>query len=259
MLRYKSLGSGSTGNATLVLAEHAGQATHLLIDCGLGIRQLDERLALAGVAASQLSGIFITHEHADHIGCARTLALRNRIPVWMSRGTHAALGAPDFDGLLQFASDGQAIELGALCLLPFTVPHDAREPLQLVCSAGPRRLAVVTDLGHASSHVMSQLMGCANLLLEFNHDSDLLAQSGYPPFLKQRIAGEHGHLSNAAAAAMVQVLQGQGLRQLTAAHLSRQNNRPELVQACLAALPGTDALAVQIAHESHGTPWLCAL
>lgn len=258
MLQFKSLGSGSTGNATLVKAHHPGGATHLLVDCGLGIKPLDERLALAGLSASELDGIFITHEHADHIGCARALALRERLPVWMSRGTHAALQSPDFDGLLHIASDGTAIDLNGLQLMPFTVPHDAREPLQLVCSHGAAKLGLVTDLGHCSAHVMQHLSGCTSALLEFNHDSDLLAQSAYPAFLRQRIGGAYGHLSNDAAAAMVQRLLAQGLQRLAAAHLSRQNNRPELVQQSLQTLPGITALEVHIADEIEGTPWLNA-
>src|SRR5665647_143914 len=123
MLRFKSLGSGSTGNATVVQARGEGGLTHLLIDCGLGIRQLDARLARAGMLAEQIDAIFITHEHADHIGCARQLALRERIPVWMSHGTYCAIGQPDFDGLLHIACDTVEIELGGIQVRPFTVPH----------------------------------------------------------------------------------------------------------------------------------------
>ena len=104
----------------------------------------------------------------------------------MSHGTHAALGSPDFDGLLHTAQDTQPIDIGALQLRPFTVPHDAREPLQLTCSDGARRLGVLTDLGHATAHVLAELAGCSALLLECNHDEDLLSASTYPPFLKKR-------------------------------------------------------------------------
>src|SRR5688500_18527633 len=149
MLRFKSLGSGSSGNATVVQARSGTQLTHLLIDCGLGIRQLDARLGQAGMLAEQIDALFITHEHADHIGCARQLALRERIPVWMSHGTYTALGEPDFEGLLRVACDDVDIEIGALALLPFTVPNDAREPLQLTCSGGESNLGVLTELGHA--------------------------------------------------------------------------------------------------------------
>ena len=138
MLRFKNLGSGSTGNATLVQA-HGIRRVQVLIDCGLALKLLSERLQQAGLDEQSLDAIFITHEHADHIGCARQFALRHRVPVWMSRGTYAALGSPDFDGLLRLAADGQAIDLGELELRPFTVPHDAREPLQLSCSVSVTR------------------------------------------------------------------------------------------------------------------------
>jgi len=206
--------------------------------------------------AEQIDAIFVTHEHGDHVGCARQLALRERIPVWMSRGTYAAMGEPDFEGLLHLACDGVAIEVGALLARPFTVPHDAREPLQLTCTDGAARLGVLTDLGHVTAHVMAELAGCATLLLECNHDPELLAASTYPPFLKQRVGGAYGHLANAAAGAIAQALQGSGLRQVVAAHLSEQNNRPELAQRALATALGCDASDVQVAHGRLGTAWI---
>lgn len=258
MIRFKSLGSGSSGNATVIQARGDARLTHLLIDCGLGIRQLDARLARAGMLAEQIDAIFITHEHADHIGCARQLALRERIPIWMSHGTYAAIGQPDFDGLLRIAGDGVAIELGGLQVRPFTVPHDAREPLQLTCSDGDQRLGVATDMGHASPHVLEQLAGCGTLLLECNHDPQLLAASTYPSFLKRRVGGDYGHLANSAAAAIAQALQPLGLRQVVAAHLSEQNNRPELARAALAAALGCEAAEIQVADGGTGCGWLSA-
>ncbi|MBE7942280.1 MULTISPECIES: MBL fold metallo-hydrolase [Ramlibacter] len=259
MLRFKSLGSGSSGNATVIQArEGQGPLTHLLVDCGLGIRQLGTRLGQAGLLPDQLDAIFITHEHADHIGCARQLALRERIPVWMSHGTWLALGEPDFDGLLHLAADGVAIELGSLRLRPFTVPHDAREPLQLACTDGATRLGVLTDLGHASAHVMQELAGCDTLLLECNHDPDLLAVSSYPPFLKRRIAGDWGHLANAAAAEIAAALRAHGLKQVVAAHLSEQNNRPDLAQAAMASALGCGPGDVPVADGPSGCGWITA-
>src|SRR5882724_11395110 len=230
MLRFKSLGSGSSGNATIVQARSGAKLTHLLVDCGLGIRDLDRRLGQAGMLAEQIDAIFITHEHGDHIGCARQLALRERIPIWMSQGTYAALDEPDFGGLLRIASDTAVFELGALQVKPFTVPHDAREPLQLTCTDGAARLGVLTDLGHATPHLLEQLAGCGTLLLECNHDPAMLAASAYPPFLKQRVGGAYGHLANGAAAAIAQAMKPGGLKQVVAAHLSEQNNRPDLAR-----------------------------
>ncbi len=255
MLRFKNLGSGSSGNATVVEAV-GGNPFRLLVDCGLGLKQLSWRLGEAGLADEDINAIFITHEHGDHIGCALRFALRHRIPVWMSKGTHEAIGAPDFSGLLRIARDGDAIDLGGLQVTPFTVPHDAREPLQLTCTDGSAKLGVLTDLGHATAHLLAHLAGCNALLLECNHDIELLAQSAYPVFLKRRVGGMHGHLSNAAAGEIVQALHHAGLRHLVAAHLSAHNNSPALALLALSeALPG-DSTEVNIAHASTGTPWL---
>jgi phosphoribosyl 1,2-cyclic phosphodiesterase len=258
MLRFKSLGSGSSGNATVVQARSITHITHLLVDCGLGIRQLDLRLGQAGMLAEQIDAIFITHEHADHIGCARQLALRHRIPVWMSHGTYTAMGQPDFDGLLRIACDDVDIEIGALAVLPFTVPHDAREPLQLRCSDGAATLGILTDLGHATSHVLDMLAGCDTLLLECNHDPALLAASTYPPFLKRRVGGAYGHLANEAAAAIAQAIRPRGLKQVVAAHLSEQNNRPELARRALAAAMGCGEADIHVADGPSGCGWLTA-
>ena len=255
MLRFKSLGSGSTGNATVV--EAMGLVPlRVLVDCGLGIRQLMCRLGEAGLQPEDINAVFITHEHGDHIGCARSLSLRYRIPVWMSGGTHAAIGSPDFDGLLHTARDGKTIDLGGLQLTPFTVPHDAREPMQLSCTDGSVKLGVLTDLGHATAHVLAHLQGCDAMLLECNHDTDLLMQSVYPPFLKRRVGGEYGHLSNVAAAEIASAVMHSGFKHLVAAHLSQQNNRPELAQEALATALGCNEDDIVVAGANCGTPWL---
>jgi phosphoribosyl 1,2-cyclic phosphodiesterase len=256
LLNFKSLGSGSSGNATIIQARSESTLTHLLVDCGLGIRQLDARLGQAGMLAEQIDAIFITHEHTDHIGCVRRLALRERIPVWMSHGTYAALGQPDFEGLLRIACDAVAIEVGALQVLPFTVPHDAREPLQLTCTDGAARLGVLTDLGHATPHVLEQLAGCGTLMLECNHDSQMLAASAYPAFLKRRVGGDYGHLANGAAACIAQACLAGGLKQVVAAHLSERNNRPELVRQALAAALGCAEADIHVAGAATGSGWL---
>ena len=255
MLRFKSLGSGSGGNATLV--ETGGLLPfRLLVDCGLGIRQLGIRLAQAGLLPEDIDAVFITHEHGDHIGCAHTLSLRYRIPVWMSQGTHTAIGLPDFDGLLHIARDAKAIDLGGMQLMPFTVPHDAREPLQLSCTDGSAKLGILTDLGHATPHVMAHLQSCHALLLESNHDTELLDQSVYPPFLKRRVAGDYGHLSNTAAAAIANTMNHGGLKHLVAAHLSAKNNRPDLVQEVFSNALGCQPGDSLVAGPTSGTPWL---
>lgn len=261
MLRFRNLGSGSTGNATVVESREGLTTTRLLIDCGLGIRQLQARLEAAGLALEDLDAIFITHEHADHIGCALPLARRLGIPLWMSHGTAEALQLEDEPGnglRVCIARDGEPLQIGALQLHPFTVPHDAREPLQLRCSDGARHLGVLTDLGHATPHVANMLAGCHTLLLECNHDPDLLAASGYPPFLKRRVMGPWGHLSNDSAAQLAAQLQHPALSQVIAAHLSQQNNRPELAAGALATALGCAPADILVADALEGTPWLTA-
>ena len=256
MLRFKNLGSGSTGNATVVEGRSGSQVRRLLIDCGFGIRQLQARLAQAQLQIEDLDAVFITHEHSDHIGCALAVALRYRIPVWMSHGTHAALGTPDFDGMLRVAHDMEAIDLGAFEARPFTVPHDAREPLQLRCSDGAHCLGVLTDLGHASDHVLQQLQGCHALMIESNHDPEMLQASRYPLFLKRRVGGPYGHLANRATADILRAVRHPGLQRVVAAHLSAQNNAPGLAQQALAPALEWPAEAIAVASPTTGTPWL---
>jgi phosphoribosyl 1,2-cyclic phosphodiesterase len=262
MLRFRSLGSGSAGNGTVVQCQSTGlgdgAVTRLLIDAGFTLKQLDARLAAAGLLPDQIDAVFVTHEHGDHIGCAREFALRGRVPLWMSQGTHQALGAPLLDGLIELARDGQPVALGELEIRPFTVPHDAREPLQLVCSDGARRLGVLTDLGHVTGHVLEQLAQCDALLFECNHDPELLARSDYPASLQRRIGGPLGHLSNHAAAQALGVLKHAGLGTVVAAHLSAQNNRPALARAALAAALGCQDEDVFVADQRLGTDWLPA-
>lgn len=256
-MRFKSLGSGSTGNAAVVEAiSDSGQCARLLIDCGLSLKVLQTRLAAADLSPTGLDAIFITHEHGDHVGCVLALAHQWRIPVWMSRGTHLAMGSPDFSALLHVARDGDVIDLGAMQITPFTVPHDAREPLQLTCNDGSTKLGVLTDLGHATDHVMAHLENCAALVLECNHDPDLLAQSGYPAFLKARVGGPQGHLSNKAATMIASHLRHTHLKYLVAAHLSEQNNSPALARQALVQAMGEDYGGIVLANAREGSPWL---
>jgi phosphoribosyl 1,2-cyclic phosphodiesterase len=160
--------------------------------------------------------------------------------------------------MLRIACDGEPIEIGSLQVRPFTVPHDAREPLQLTCTDGATRLGVLTDLGHASAHVQQQLAGCATLLLECNHDEEMLSASSYPPFLKRRVGGAYGHLANSKAAALAQSLLPGGLRQVLAAHLSEQNNKPELARQALAQALSCGTDDIHVADGGAGSGWLTA-
>ncbi len=259
MLRFKSLGSGSSGNATLIEAQSGAHTTRLLVDCGLRLRDLEARLLEVGTCAQEIDAIFITHEHGDHIGCTRSFVKRYATPFWMSQGTWMAVTDASwlpYLSLMQVARDGCTIDLGELQVLPFTVPHDAREPLQLRCTDGNRQLGVVTDLGHVSSHVINTLQGCHALLLEANHDPELLEASAYPGFLKQRVAGPWGHLANHAAADLLTRVKHDQLHHVLAAHLSERNNTPELARASLSMALGCRPLDILVAHPLSGSEWL---
>lgn len=269
MIRYCSLGSGSTGNATLVEGRDGLRTTRVLLDCGFSQRELAQRLARAGLAIGQLDALFVTHEHGDHVGCAVALARRHRIPLWTSRGTFRAVAAerlaagdwPEhddgaLDGLVRYARDGEPIDLGALQLRPYTVPHDAREPLQAVFSDGASRLGILTDAGCSTPHILAQLAGCDALLLECNHDPALLAASAYPASVKARVGGRLGHLSNARAADILAACRHGRLRHVAAAHLSERNNTPLLARSALAAAWECPPEEIRVADPRLGLDWI---
>ena len=255
-MRFCSLGSGSGGNATIVEAGQGDSARRLLIDCGFSLREFESRLARTGLSCDDLDAVFVTHEHGDHIGCAVALASRHHLPLWMSRGTWRAIGAPELPELLSFARDGHAITIGDLRVMPYTVAHDAQEPLQLRCSEGARHLGVLTDVGSITPHLLAHLQGCDALLLECNHDRDLLAASSYPASLKARIGGRLGHLSNDTAAHILAACRHDGMRHLVAAHLSAQNNTPALARAALAHAWGRPLDEIVVADPLCGFGWL---
>jgi phosphoribosyl 1,2-cyclic phosphodiesterase len=251
-VRFACLGSGSEGNGLLV---EAG-ATRLLIDCGFGIRDTVARLARIGVAAETLTAIIVTHEHNDHIGGVAAFAGRYQTPVWLTFGTLSAV-AERFAGLSRVygfdAHDTFAID--DIEVRPFTVPHDAREPVQFVCGDGQWRLGVLTDLGVSTLHVEASLSGCDALVLECNHDTAMLANGDYPYALKQRIAGRFGHLDNEAAAGLLSRLDNSKLKHVFAAHLSQHNNLPNLARAALATALGCSLDWIGIADQHDGFGW----
>ncbi len=261
MLRFTSLGSGSSGNATLVESRpHEGaRPTRLLVDCGLPPRQLAARLAVRGLSIADIDAVFVTHEHSDHVAGVLALQRRHATAVWASAGTWARASAsvnpvPD----CHIARDGEAIMIGCLTIRPFAVPHDAAEPLQLTCCDGQHRVGILTDIGEPTDAVVRALQGCDALLLETNHDPGMLAASAYPAWLKRRIAGQHGHLANAQSATLLDACRHSGLRHVVAAHLSRQNNRPEMAIAALCSALGTAPTQLSVADAATGCPWVIA-
>ena len=251
-MRFATIGSGSEGNGLVV---EAGR-TRILIDCGFGVRDTEMRLARVGVAPESLDAIFVTHEHNDHVGGVPAFAARYSIPVWLTFGTLQVIGErfEGMDRIYGFDSHDR-VPVGDLEVRPFPVPHDAREPVQFVISDGAHRVGVVTDLGTTTRYVEASLSGCDALVLECNHDLDMLERSDYPWPLKQRIAGRFGHLHNEGAAELLAALDNSRLSHIVAAHLSKQNNTPERARAALAGALNCALDWIGVADQADGFDW----
>lgn len=251
-MRFACLGSGSRGNALVVEKDR----TCVMLDCGYPVRETERRLARLHLAPGELAGIVITHEHSDHIAGAYKFARKHGLPLWLTHGT--------FNGFAGDASDLPQINIidshspfsvGELELLPYPVPHDAREPAHFVFSDGARRLGVLTDSGSSTSHIEAMLSGCDALVLECNHDRDMLMNGDYPPALKARVGSRYGHLDNQSAAGLLAALDASRLQHLIAAHLSQQNNTPELACRALAQVLGCAPDWIGVANQEEGFGW----
>jgi phosphoribosyl 1,2-cyclic phosphodiesterase len=253
-LRFASLASGSSGNC--LVAEASG--TVVLVDCGLALTETERRLARAGLEPSAVSAILVTHEHGDHACGAFEFAAAHRIPVYLTHGTLAAMKAEGkvLDGVpLVIVNGRQSFFVDGIQVLPFTVPHDAREPVQYVLSDGASKLGVVTDVGISTAHVVSMLSRLDALVLECNYDHDLLWNGAYPRWLKERIAGPFGHLDNRESERLLAALDRSRLKHVIAAHLSQQNNRPELARAALARAMACEESWISLATQDDGFGW----
>lgn len=244
------LGSGSHGNATVV----EGGGTRVLIDCGFGVRELASRAARIGLDLGSLDAVLVTHEHGDHIGGVARVGRTLKIPLLMTRGT--ALGGKDWTGCdIRHISPHMEFSLNQLQVLPFPVPHDAREPCHFRFTSGERRLGIVSDLGHVTPHVTRSLDRCDALLLEFNHDPEMLARGPYPELLKRRVGGSRGHLSNGQAAEMLRVLDRSRLQWLVLTHISQKNNTPLLAREAACEALQEDPDWCICAEQDHVSGW----
>jgi len=251
-MRFAFLGSGSEGNSLLV---QAGSTT-LMLDCGFSVNETVSRLARLGLQAEQLNGILVTHEHSDHIGGVARLARKFKLPVWMTHGTLLTQQAAFADIVVTELNPHHRIAIGDIEVQPFLVPHDAREPVQYVFSDGAHRLGVLTDTGHITPHIEASLAGCHALVLECNHDEEMLRTGRYPPMLKQRVGGRFGHLSNRQAAGLLASMDTSLLKYIVAAHLSMQNNLPELAAQALSEALSCKRDEITIASQSEGLDWI---
>ncbi|MFD0929323.1 MBL fold metallo-hydrolase [Methylophilus glucosoxydans] len=252
-MRFASLGSGSAGNATLV---EAGE-TRLLLDCGFSVKDTVQRLARLQLAPEQLTGILVTHEHDDHARGAFKLAARYQIPVWLTHGTYRMCERylPSQAVTVKLIDAHTSFALQDIEVHPYPVPHDAREPAQFVFTDGAHKLGVLTDVGSVTPHIVAMLQACDGLLLECNHDLEMLRTGPYAHSLKKRVGGWLGHLDNQSSAQLLSQLDNRRLKHLVAAHLSEKNNTPALARQALSEVLHCDSDWIGIAHQAEGLDW----
>lgn len=249
-MKIASLGSGSKGNATLV----ASPESCVLIDCGFSLRDLEARAERLSFSLADIDAILVTHEHSDHASGVAALARRYDVPVFATHGTVSTGrldGCPD---LRSFNADTDFV-VGELHIDAIAVPHDAREPVQYRLSYAGNSIGVLTDLGSVSEHVRRAFNECDFLLLEFNHDRDMLLRGPYPAALKRRVGGDWGHLSNTQAVDLLRSLDLARLQGLVVAHVSEQNNDRSRVEAILKAELPELVPRVLWADQCSGFSW----
>ncbi|MGH8598294.1 MAG: MBL fold metallo-hydrolase, partial [Gammaproteobacteria bacterium] len=253
LMRCALIGSGSAGNASLV----SGGETSVLVDCGYSIREFEARADALSFDPRCLTAILVTHEHEDHASGVAALARKYQIPVYCTRGTRVATETREgpLDDWHQI-SPHAAFQLGEFEVHPVPVPHDAREPSQFILSHRDRRLGILTDLGSITPHVVSHYRSVDALVLEFNHDPALLAESAYPAQLKRRIAGNYGHFSNSQAQSLLAAIGASRLQHIIAAHLSERTNHPDIVARCLEeSMQDHGNIVWSIAAQGNVLPW----
>ncbi len=221
------LASGSSGNAVLF----SSGSSSVLVDAGISARAIRQRLAACGRSVEEIGALALTHEHTDHVRGVEVLIRHNPLPVWATAGTWSELPIRTEQG--GELVSGSAVRLDGLTLLPVATSHDAAEPVAMIIEDGTVRVALCTDTGVMTPLLLERLRGCDLLLLEANHDADMLRHGPYPWFLKQRIWSRRGHLANHQAQDALDRVAGPALKAVVGMHLSAENNRPELVEQAL--------------------------
>jgi phosphoribosyl 1,2-cyclic phosphodiesterase len=218
------LASGSSGNCTFI----GTQTTRILIDAGLSAKKTAERLAEIGEKPEDLDAICVTHEHGDHIAGIRVLQKKHGVPVYANAGTFEGIRTARQGGEVtcrQFTT-GSAFQIGDLCLEPFSIPHDAYEPVGFVIRSAGSSIGLATDIGIVTNLLREKLRACEVVVIESNHDEAMVHEAARPWSLKQRILSNQGHLSNRASAGLIAEIAGEGLKHLFLAHLSGDCNSP---------------------------------
>ncbi len=257
-MRVASLASGSSGNSYYM--ECADGA--IVVDAGLSGKKIEQGILAAGGNPARVQGVIITHDHADHVSGAGVLQRKFGWRLWMTRGTReaaaAALGRVDAEEI----RPGSGLRAAGFDFEFYGTPHDGAEPILVAAERNGRRCGFFTDLGHVFAGLAERLDCLDFAFVESNYDPDLLRRSGYPPNVKRRIAGEHGHISNRECADLVSGIAGERLRSIVLSHLSKENNTPALARECfentLALRMRETGMRVGVAPR-HNAMLLCAV
>ena len=228
-MRLLSIASGSSGNCIYVGSED----THILIDAGISGKRVEAGLNSIGLAAADLDAVFITHEHIDHVGGLGVLARKCAVPIYATRGTIEGIRGIKSVGVINeelyhVIDSKETCQLGKLLIMPFAISHDANEPVAYRINADEKSLGIVTDLGIVTEDILAGFQDMDALFIEANHDERMLQVGPYPYYLKKRILGKKGHLSNESSGKFLNGLLNERLKYIMLGHLSHENNLPEL-------------------------------
>jgi len=246
-----SLNSGSNANCYYI--GNSNEA--VLVDAGLSCRETEKRMRQLGLSMEKVKAIFVSHEHGDHISGVPGLSKKFRLPVYITSTTLANGNMPVDPSLVQSFKHGRPVKLGGLSVIPFRKSHDAAEPHSFMVSGHGVNIGIITDIGHACKQVMKYFGQCHAAFLESNYCDDMLTNGSYPYHLKRRISSDEGHLSNAQALELFLHYRSPELRLLILSHLSKNNNRPEVVEKLFAPHAGDTKVIVASRYEA--SPVFC--
>ena len=246
-----SLNSGSNGNCYYI-----GNTTEaVLIDAGISCRETERRMKRLGLSMESVKAIFVSHEHADHITGIRVLSKKYQLPVYITPNTLRSAGRILEKDLIKHFKAGESVVVGELIIKAFQKSHDAVDPHSFMISASGINIGVFTDIGSCCDHVISHFSQCHAAFLEANYCEEMLRDGNYPYILKKRISGDDGHLSNSQALELFTKFRSKQLTHLILSHLSKNNNKPELVEQIFNAQAGTTRIVVASRYEE--TPVFC--
>jgi len=251
-VRVCVLGSGSKGNCTLIATER----TRLLVDAGFSKKTIYNRLAAVGERTDDIDALLVSHEHVDHISGLKSLALDLKIPIYITGTTRQAITWDPRLKAFETITAGEKFTIGDVTIAPFSIPHDAVDPVAFTFQAEGIKIGLVTDLGYVPELVKQHTRGCHCLIFESNHDLEMLKVGPYPWFIKQRVMGRQGHLSNSATADFLSEDYDGAAQVLVLAHLSEKNNHPGLANfaATRALQKRGGALAAELHLASQTEP-----